>query len=139
MAYQVNSASGRVDATATSRKIDSADAVTVKYTTDGGLTISDKAIYGDGLKPLPGVVVEIYRMDDTLVSDSAGNVSFTSNASGVYFIGKLPYGVYYLHESSPNNCWFILTVKDDTAEGSRDGATVSGPSNVDPRPSKQNP
>ena len=90
-------------------------------------------------KPLPGVVFEIYRMDDTLVSDSAGNVSFTSNASGVYFIGKLPYGVYYLHESSPNNCWFILTVKDDTAEGSRDGATVSGPSNVDPRPSKQNP
>ena len=54
-------------------------------------------------------------------------MSFTSTASGVYFIGKPPYGVYYLHESSPNNCWFTLTVKDDTAEGSRDGATVSGP------------
>ena len=255
VAYQVNGTSGKVDATATSRKIDSTDAVTIKYTTDGGLTISDKAIYGDGLvtfskippatyflvetaapevngkayattqekyrivldskgwytitvekddsgastwtkealttsfandgsgkytetdntsatdtvkvyeimnlapferkvilrktaesdyKPLEGAVFEIYRMDDTLVSDSTGNVNFISNASGVYFIDKLPYGVYYLHEvTAPTGYssgkWFTLTVKDDTAEGSRDGVTVSGPSNVDPRPSKQNP
>ena len=255
VAYQVNGTSGKVDATATSRKIDSTDAVTIKYTTDGGLTISDKAIYGDGLvtfskippatyflvetaapevngkayattqekyrivldskgwytitvekddsgastwtkealttsfandgsgkytetdntsatdtvkvyeimnlapferkvilrktaesdyKPLEGAVFEIYRMDDTPVSDSTGNVNFISNASGVYFIGKLPYGVYYLHEvTAPTGYssgkWFTLTVKDDTAEGSRDGVTVSGPSTDDPRPSKQNP
>ena len=79
-----------------------------------------------------------------LVSDSTGNMNFISNASGVYFIDKLPYGVYYLHEvTAPTGYssgkWFTLTVKDDTAEGSRDGVTVSGPSTDDPRPSKQNP
>ncbi|WP_029202076.1 SpaA isopeptide-forming pilin-related protein [Oribacterium sp. NK2B42] len=58
-----------------------------------------------------------------------------SKASGVFWIGTLPYGVYYLHETTvPDGYtghgtfegrWFFMVVGDDTVPGSRNGAYMS--------------
>ncbi len=72
-------------------------------------------------KPLPGAVFEILRYDRTKVSSTdingAMTTSFTSGDSGVYFIDKLPFGTYYLHETknasgTEVDIWFTLTVND---------------------------
>ena len=58
---------------------------------------------------------EILRYDRSQVSadiNGTPTVSFTSTASGVFFIGNLPYGTYYLHETAPFSKWFILTVNE---------------------------
>ena len=39
--------------------------------------------------------------------------SLTSKASGILWIGELPYGVYYLKEISPQERTFILTVDEN--------------------------
>ena len=76
---------------------------------------------------------QIERFDRTLVegkaADGSTTTTFTSTASGVYFIDKLPYGIYYLQENKPNTVRFTLTVGDDsdTAPGSRDGVVIKGP------------
>ena len=72
-------------------------------------------------KPLPGAVFEILRYDRTKVSSTGINgattTSFTSGNSGVYFIDKLPFGTYYLHETknasgTEVDIWFTLTVNE---------------------------
>ena len=72
-------------------------------------------------KPLPNAVFEILRYDRTKVSikDINGDTvtTFTSGNSGVYFIDKLPFGTYYLHETKDASgqtvdLWFTLTVND---------------------------
>lgn len=47
-----------------------------------------------------------------------------SKDSGVVWIGKLPFGTYYLHETDPDK-WFTLTVGEDVAPGSRDGVSIA--------------
>ena len=37
----------------------------------------------------------------------------TSGTNGILWIGELPYGVYYLKETSPQVKTFILTVDED--------------------------
>jgi hypothetical protein len=67
-----------------------------------------------------------YQQTDRITFLSRNPITtFTSTASGVYFIDKLPYGIYYLHETDPNAGWFTLTVGDDTVTGSRDGVVIS--------------
>ena len=78
---------------------------------------------------LQGAQFQIFRYDGTQVS-SNNETTFTSGANGVYFIDKLPYGVYYLHETKAptgyaDDKWFFLVISNDTADGSRDGAYVS--------------
>ena len=78
--------------------------------------------------PLDGAIFEILRYDHTLVSSTdingATTTSFTSGASGVYFIDMMPYGTYYLHETTipsgyqkvtagNDGNWFILTVNEN--------------------------
>ena len=78
--------------------------------------------------PLDGAVFEILRYDRTKVSSTdingATTTSFTSGNSGVYFIDKLPFGTYYLHETTipsgyqevtagDDGNWFILTVNEN--------------------------
>ena len=72
--------------------------------------------------PLEGAEFEILRYDRTPVSgkDTDGKpvTVFTSLSSGVYFIDKLPFGTYYLHETKNAggedvDLWFILTVNED--------------------------
>ena len=92
----------------------------------------------DSFAAVKNAVFQIFRFDGTPVSsgiDGSGNpvTTFTSTDSGVYFIGKLPYGIYYLHETAPAEKWFILTVDSDVAEGSRDGVQITGPQDTDPR------
>ena len=77
---------------------------------------------------MPGAVFEILRYDHTLVSSTDINgtttTSFTSGTSGVYFIDMLPFGTYYLHETTipsgyqevtagDDGNWFILTVNEN--------------------------
>ena len=67
------------------------------------------------------------RVNGGEVRDVEGNVlgTYQSGGSGVFWIGELKYGTYYLQESSPAEKWFVLTV-GDTVE-------ISRPLNTDPR------
>ena len=87
-----------------------------------------RKVAASGYEALSGAVFQIERYDRTLVSGTDVNedttTSFTSGDSGVYFIDKLPYGRYYLHEITlPSGAqqvtegndgnWFILTVSEN--------------------------
>ena len=76
--------------------------------------------------PLEGAEFEILRYDRTRVSgtDAGGaeTAVFTSGANGVYFVGQLPFGTYYLHETGyPDGAqqnggdgwWYTLTVSSE--------------------------
>ena len=68
---------------------------------------------GDPYEPLDGKEFRIYRADLSEYTD--GQVSgggYVSGASGVYFIGELPYGVYYLEEKADPAIWFWLIVDE---------------------------
>ena len=53
----------------------------------------------------------------------AGKLHYVSRPSGVFFIGNLPYGTYYLHEvtvpggyqslDETDDNWFVLTVNEN--------------------------
>ena len=49
--------------------------------------------------------------------------NLTSQSSGVFWIGELPYGTYTIREG--NGAVFTLTVGDDTVPGSRDGVVIT--------------
>jgi hypothetical protein len=87
-----------------------------------------KKVEENTYESLPGAIFEILRYDHTLVSSTDINgdttTSFTSGASGVYFIDMMPYGTYYLHETTipsgyqevtagNDGNWFILTVNEN--------------------------
>ena len=67
---------------------------------------------------IPDKEFKIYSVDGT------EKASGTSLSSGVFWIGKLPFGTYYLHETSPDK-WFTLTVGKDKVDGSRDGVSIT--------------
>ena len=67
---------------------------------------------------ISGKEFKIYSFDGT------EKASGTSLSSGVFWIGKLPFGTYYLHETSPDK-WFTLTVGKDKVDGSRDGVIIT--------------
>ena len=91
-----------------------------------------KKIDNQTYAPLAGAKFQILRYDRTLVesTDIVGNTTttFTSGENGVYFIDNLPYGTYYIHETTvpdgyqkldDETNWYILTVNES-------GVTVSG-------------
>ena len=79
----------------------------------------------DGYEPVVGANFDVY-MDPELRNHAKGIVktesgettvelkSLSSGASGILWIGELPYGTYYLKESNPSRV-FILTVDKDGA------------------------
>ena len=89
-------------------------------------------------EPLSGAEFEILRYDRTKVSSTDINgdtvTTFTSGNSGVYFIDKLPFGTYYLHETKNADgkdvdLWFILTVNENGVGYEREtdtGGTLIG-------------
>ncbi|MCR5664856.1 MAG: hypothetical protein K6G17_08320 [Oscillospiraceae bacterium] len=79
-----------------------------------------RKIDGTDLGTLKGAKFDILRSDRTVLAEN-----LVSDDNGVFYIGWLPYGVYYLHEKEmPGSsyddakCYFTLTVTED-------GATVS--------------
>ena len=106
VAYQVNGTSGKVDATATSRKIDSTDAVTIKYTTDGGLTISDKAIYGDGLVTFSKIPPATYFLVETAAPEVNGKAyATTQEMYRIVLDGKGWYSITVEKDDSGASTW----------------------------------
>ena len=105
------------------RKVDGSD-----YTSLKGAKFN---VY-KGTATSPYVVKDKDKPDEILSSDN-----LTSLDSGVFWIGELPYGVYYLEETwAPSGYdakWFCMVIGDDTVDGSRDGITMSGPFDSDPR------
>jgi hypothetical protein len=77
-------------------------------------------------KPLAGAAFEILRCDMTPVkgTDVSGTetTSFASDASGTYFVDMMPFGRYYVHETTTpaqfntlgdGTNWYELTVNAD--------------------------
>ena len=111
------------------RKVDASD-----YTSLKGAQFN---VY-KGTATSPYVVKDKDKPDETLSLEN-----LTSLDSGVFWIGTLPYGVYYLQETkAPDSItitksdgstetrsytpkWFYLVVGDDTVAGSRDGVYIS--------------
>ena len=98
-----------------------------------------KKVDGEDDKPLENATFTVYYADKQTVvrvengKDASGNPTYellkdkSSGAAGVFWIGKLPYGIYYLHETEAptgynkdvttdgEGNWFILTVSEDGA------------------------
>jgi len=80
---------------------------------------------------LEGAVFEIYSYDMTKLDLSSDNLG-PSDVNGVFFIGNLPYGYYYLHETtcpdgiktnpSGDGWWYTLRVDEQGTVMLRGGA-----------------
>ena len=77
---------------------------------------------------LVGAKFTIYSGKSVFKVDGVEQRDLPSQANGVFFIGDLPYGTYYLHETStPSgevNKWFSLTIGDESAPGAGDDVVM---------------
>ena len=59
---------------------------------------------------------EVHRNSETgqiVTVDGVPLSGLSSGPSGVFWIGELPYGTYFIKETSPYVKWFVLTVDKD--------------------------
>ena len=54
----------------------------------------------------------VVRLKDAITGSIETLENLRSLDTGVFWIGKLPYGTYYLHETAPVDRWFELTVNE---------------------------
>ena len=54
----------------------------------------------------------VVRLKDAVTGSIETLENLRSLDTGVFWIGKLPYGTYYLHETAPVDRWFELTVNE---------------------------
>ena len=71
--------------------------------------------------PVPGAKFDIHYVDKAKMECEAENYSASSLDNGAFFVGKLPFGYYYLHETQlPSGAaadrWFKLTVTADVVK-----------------------
>ena len=89
--------------------------------------------------PLEGAEFTLYREKSTepvTIGTEDGSVTLedlVSDAGGVFYVGMLPYGTYYLHETVgpagyTGNKWFTLTVTEEGIEYSEARDTREDPS-----------
>ena len=76
----------------------------------------------DSFSSLAGARFNVYRGDrvtpyvvrdkhSRIVKDTLSDSSLISLVNGVFWVGELPYGIYYLEELAPSaNRWFVLTI-----------------------------
>ena len=99
-------------------------------------------VSGGANAPLSGAVFDVYRgiSDSPYVVNTTGEVlrGLQSDSSGAFWIGTLPYGTYYLHETatpsaayqSANGWWYFLIidgsgVHESDQYGTRDAARTA--------------
>ena len=85
-------------------------------------TVILKKIGGDTFRPLPGAEYEIYSADNYNMSSELGSIKLdSSDANGIFFVGTLPLGKYYLIEKTVPTGYtatnYILYVKTDANGG----------------------
>ena len=93
----------------------------------------------DTNKPLDGAQFRIFRADMTEITEGqpTGKTYYESSDSGVYFIGTLPRGLYYLVEtkaptganSSNQGKVFELRVEDKMVRQIKTGKNINSPGN----------
>ena len=80
-----------------------------------------RKVDGEAFTPLKGAEFTVYFADKQTIVKDADKVELkdkSSGAGGAFWIGKLPYGTYYLHEmknasGSVVDIWFTLTVNEE--------------------------
>ena len=71
--------------------------------------------------PLPGAVFDILRYDRSVLAKDQ-----TAGTAGAFWVGELPFGTYYIHETGvpagydDSKRWFELTVDENGARLSED-------------------
>ena len=77
----------------------------------------------DGEEPIPDMIFDLIRYDRTVIEENC-----KSGKRGAFWIGSLPYGIYYLHEKNvgdqyahlpEGDNWFELTVDENGIESKR--------------------
>ncbi len=70
----------------------------------------------NAFESLEGAVFEVHRNSETgqiVIVDGQPLSGLNSGPSGVFWIGELPYGTYFIKETYPDVNWFVLTVDKD--------------------------
>ena len=70
----------------------------------------------NAFESLEGAVFEVHRNSETgqiVIVDGKALSGLNSGPSGVFWIGELPYGTYFIKETSPKVNGFVLTVDKD--------------------------
>ena len=84
-------------------------------------------------KPLPGAKFDLHAADLSKLELTADNID-TSNQYGAVFVGMLPYGKYYLHETAVPDGYQALATNDNWFEFVVDENGVSTPKRLDAKP-----
>lgn len=111
IAYQVSGPGGKTDATAKSDDIAADSAVTVKYTADG-ITIFDRAVYGDGLVRFEKIPPGTYFLVETTKPNA--DPSDSSTAAPRYTPTEEMYRVVL-----DGKGWYTISVAENEGSGTQ--------------------
>ena len=77
---------------------------------------------------LEGAVFTVYKGDSVYrPKDRDPMQGLVSDANGVFWVGDLPFGTYYIHETDPNDRWFCFVVYDSEPAIAYPNPYIKGP------------
>ena len=77
---------------------------------------------------LEGAVFTVYSGDSVFKPKDADALEgLVSDANGIYWVGDLPFGTYYIHETHPRDRWFCLVVYDSEPAIAYPNPYIKGP------------